>query len=100
MVELSDWKEKRLGEILTSSQIKELKKLVKENIKSDPTSHEFIMKLKEMFNKWRKELLSKEVEPDYLTYAFAYSLSKISPEARLPMLEKEEIFAKKLEETI
>lgn len=94
------WKEKRLGEILTSTQIKELKKLVKENIKSDPTSHDFIMKLRELFDKWKKELLSKEVDPNYLAYAFAYSLSKILSEARLPMLEKEEILAKKLEEAI
>ncbi|MFH8109670.1 MAG: hypothetical protein QXO95_03955 [Candidatus Aenigmatarchaeota archaeon] len=41
--------EKRLGEILTSSQIKELK-------------------LRELFNKWRKELLLKEVEPDYISF--------------------------------
>jgi len=96
----SEWEEKRLGEILTSSQIKELKELVKENIKLDPTSHEFIMKLRELFSKWKKELLSKKIEPDYLAYAFAYKLSLIPRETRLAMLEREEALAKKLEKEI
>lgn len=91
---------KELGEILTEEQIEELIKLVKSKREVEPTSFEFTKELRELFKKYEKELLAKEIYPDYLAYAVAFALSKLPFEGRIQVLKIQKEKAKKLKKEI
>lgn len=67
-----------LNEILTKEQIKELEKYIDSQRKKglEPLDTEFIKGLKMLFGQWEKDLLAKEVLPDYLAYAVAHLISR------------------------
>ena len=88
---MAEWKYLSLQEIFNKEQRKELKKFLKKN-KGKPPS-ELTPELKKLFNKWKEDLLSKNILPDYLAYAFTYILSRYGYDKVIFELSK-----KKLEE--
>jgi len=77
-----EWREKELYEILYPGEIKELEKVIKEAKSKGlkPLDPEFVDMLRELFGKWKKSLLKRDIYPDFLAYAISYVLSKMPPE--------------------
>lgn len=67
-----------LSEILTKKQIEEVKEYVYNQTEKGlkPFDTEFINGLKALLNQWEKDLLLKEVLPDYLAYVVAHIIHK------------------------
>jgi DNA-binding protein H-NS len=88
---------KELHEILTAEQIKELRETVKELRKKKiaPLDQEFTKALREIFGKYREELLSKGIDSDYLAYAVSFVLSKLPEDIWEQTLKISEEKAKK-----
>jgi len=75
-------REKELYEILYPGELKELEKVIKEAKSKGlkPLDPEFVDMLRELFNKWKKSLLKRNIYPDYLAYYITYILSKMPSE--------------------
>lgn len=88
---VEEWRQATIEQILTKPQLKELKRLIIENKKKGlkPLDTEYTNSLKELFKKYEKDLLAKEILPDYLAYAVAHLISK-----------NQEVFLAKLKQVI
>jgi hypothetical protein len=86
---MAEWREVGLEEILTKEQLKELKELVEEMKakKVEPFSLEYTKRLRELLKKWEKELMEKEIHPDFLAYAISFKIYQ-NPEAFLIKLKQ------------
>lgn len=63
------WTEKRLEELFTKDQLKQLSAFVKEHKNERPT--DLTKELKALMAPWKTELLKKGILSDFMAYAFA-----------------------------
>ncbi len=67
-----------IGDILTESQIKEVKEYIDRQYTAGHRANEtmVVAGLKEILGKWKKELAKKGIDSNYLAYAIAYEMGK------------------------
>lgn len=85
---MAEVRQATLGEIFSKEQAKELKKILEEAKRKGKDPLELTDVFRQTFAKWEKDLTAKEILPDYLAYAFAWTLSKYGYDKALVELNK------------
>jgi len=85
---MSEMKKVPISEIFNKEQAKELKNILEEAKRKNLDPLELTDVFKQTFAKWEKDLLEREILPDYLAYAFAYTLSKSGYDRAINELNK------------
>jgi hypothetical protein len=85
---LAEVRQATLAEIFSKEQAKELKKILEEAKRKGKDPLELTDVFRQTFAKWEKDLTAKEILPDYLAYAFAWTLSRYGYDKAIVELNK------------